>query len=59
MSRLTIAITCQQHQRLKAPAWKELQALLASRIEDGLAGKVSPKSVDDIFDNELAKGGRI
>ena len=81
MSRLTIDITDQQHQSLKAlaslqgktikqyaleklfpgdadanHAWKELQTLLATRIHDGFAGKVSAKSVSEILDEELAEG---
>ena len=82
MSRLTIDITSQQHQSLKAlaalqgktikqyalerlfpggnavddQAWKELQTLLQKRINDGLAGKVSAKSIREILDDELAKG---
>lgn len=83
MSRLTIDITDQQHQSLKAlaalqgktikqyaverlfpvnidadQAWQELKTLLGTRIEDGLAGKVSAKSISEILDDELAKGGR-
>ena len=82
MSRLTIDITSQQHQSLKAlaalqgktikqyalerlfpgdadgeQAWQELKALLGERINEGLAGKVSTKSVADIFDDELADNG--
>lgn len=78
MSRLTIDITDQQHQSLKAlaalqgktikqyalerlfpgdadadQAWKELKNLLASRINDGLAGKVSTKDIGEILDEEL------
>lgn len=78
MSRLTIDMTAEQHQNLKAmaalqgktikqytlerlfpaddQAWQELQALLTQRINDGLAGKVSTKSVDEIVDDELTKG---
>lgn len=80
MSRLTIDITDQQHQSLKALAalqgktikqyalerlfpgesgadrtWQELQGLLETRINGGLAGKVSTKSVADILDEELAE----
>ena len=83
VSRLTIDITDQQHQSLKAlaamqgktikqyalerlfpgdvdadQAWQELKALLAGRIDEGLAGKVSAKSVGEILDEELAEGSR-
>ena len=78
MSRLTIDLTEQQHQSLKAlallqgktikqyaierlfpgdadanQAWQELKTLLAARINDGLAGKVSTKTVSEILDEEL------
>ncbi len=76
MSRLTIDITVEQHQTLKAlaglqgktikqytlerlfptsdePAWQELRALLRTRVEAGLAGDLSNKSVRDIVDEEL------
>lgn len=84
MSRLTIDVTDQQHQSLKAlaamqgktikqyalerlfpgdaeadQAWQELKALLGGRINEGLAGKVSAKSVGEILDEELAKGSRV
>ncbi len=80
MSRLTIDVTDQQHQSLKAlaalqgktikqyalerlfpddagadQALKELKSLLRARIEDGLAGKTSPKSIGEILNEELAK----
>jgi hypothetical protein len=83
MSRLTIDITDQQHQSLKALAalqgktikqytlerlfpaqaggdqpWQELKALLGQRIEEGLAGDVSPRSVDAIVDEELGGATR-
>lgn len=81
MSRLTIDMTSQQHQHLKASAalqgktikqytlerlfpasddsaWQELQALLNSRIQEGLDGKVSSRSVRDILEEELAQGSR-
>lgn len=83
MSRLTIDITNQQHQSLKAlaalqgktikqytlerlfpvdagddHAWQELETLLRTRIDAGLAGKVSAKSVHAILDEELTAGGR-
>ncbi len=78
MSRLTIDITDQQHQSLKAlaalqgktikqyalerlfpgdadaeQAWQELNTLLHTRVSDGLAGKVSTKSVGEILNEEL------
>ncbi|EGK9149148.1 antitoxin [Salmonella enterica] len=78
MSRLTIDITDQQHQSLKAlaalqgktikqyalerlfpgdadadVAWQELKKLLGNRINNGLEGKVSTKSIGDILDDEL------
>ncbi|EAM6659529.1 antitoxin [Salmonella enterica] len=78
MSRLTIDITDQQHQSLKAlaalqgktikqyaierlfpgdadadQAWQELKILLENRINNGLEGKVSTKSIGDILDDEL------
>lgn len=81
MSRLTIDMTDQQHQSLKAlaalqgktikqyalerlfpgdvdadQAWQELKTLLDTRIDDGLAGKVSAKSIGEILDEELAEG---
>lgn len=83
MSRLTIDITSQQHQSLKAlavlqgktikqyalerlfpgdangdQAWQELKTLLQARIDEGLAGNISAKSINAILDEELAKGGR-
>lgn len=79
MSRLTVDLTDQQHQTLKAlaalqdktikdyvldklfpgdatgdQAWQELKALLEARIQEGLAGRVSPRSVAEILDDELA-----
>jgi hypothetical protein len=81
MSRLTIDITDQQHQSLKAlaalqgktikqyalerlfpgdagadQAWQELKTLLGTRINDGLSGKVSSKSIGEILDDELTDG---
>jgi len=73
MSRLTIEMTDQQHQSLKAfaalrnktikqytpvdtkadQAWQELKILLEDRIQAGLSGKVSAKSIDEIVDEEL------
>ena len=83
MSRLTIDITDQQHQNLKAmaalqgktikqytlerlfpgdtggdQAWRDLGVMLRARIDAGLAGEVSAKSVHDILDEELTGGSR-
>lgn len=38
-------------------AWQDLKSLLEQRIGEGLAGKVSAKSVSAILDEELAAGG--
>jgi hypothetical protein len=79
VGRLTIDITDQQHQSLKAlaalqgktikqyalerlfpgdadadQAWQELKKLLGNRINNGLEGKVSTKSIGDILDDELS-----
>lgn len=80
MSRLTIDITDQQHQSLKAlaalqgktikqyalerlfsdadaaQAWQELKNLLGARINEGLEGRVSVKSISEILDDELSAG---
>jgi len=32
-----------------------LSALLKSRVEEGLSGKVSHKSISDVLDEEMAK----
>lgn len=78
MSRLTIDITDQQHQSLKAlaalqgktikqyalerlfpgdsvgnQAWEELKAVLQARIDDGLAGNLSTKTIGNILDDAL------
>ncbi len=83
MSRLTIDMTEQQHQSLKALAalqgktirqyaierlfpgdenadlaWSELQTLLKTRVEKGLAGKVTSKSVAYILTEEIARDER-
>jgi hypothetical protein len=83
MSRLTIDMTDQQHQSLKALsalqgktikqyalerlfpgdtdgdlAWQELKTLLSARINEGLAGKVSVKSIGEILDEEMSAGSR-
>ncbi|RWX14159.1 antitoxin [Rhizobium hidalgonense] len=80
MSRLTIDITDQQHQSLKAlaalqgktikqyalerlfpddangeRAWEELKTLMNTRINDGLAGKLSTKTVGEILGEEIAE----
>ena len=80
MSRLTIDISDQQHQHLKAlaalqgktikqyalerlfpgdsdadQAWQELKVLLGKRINAGLDGNPSSKSVSDLLEEELAK----
>ena len=34
-------------------AWQELKALLGARIDEGLAGKISSKSIGTIVDEEL------
>lgn len=83
MSRLTIDVTDQQHQSLKAlaamqgktikqyalerlfpgdasadHAWQELKTLLRRRVREGLAGKVSTKSVAEVLHEEMAEGRR-
>lgn len=66
MSRLTIDITDQQHQSLKALAALQgktikhgrAETLLGMRINEGLAGKVSTKSIGEILDEELAGDNR-
>lgn len=40
-------------------AWAELKTLLAQRIADGLAGKVSSKGGAAIVDEELAEACRV
>jgi len=84
MSRLTIDISEQQHQSLKAlaalqgktikqyaierlfpgnvdndPAWQQLRGVLTARINDGLAGKVSDRSIGDLLDEELSGENRV
>ncbi|MFC3165829.1 antitoxin [Ciceribacter thiooxidans] len=81
MSRLTIDITDQQHQSLKAlaalqgktikqyalerlfpgdidgeRAWEELKTLMNTRVNEGLAGKLSTKTLGEILDEEIAEG---
>jgi len=80
MSRLTIDITDQQHQSLKAlaalqgktikqyalerlfpgdangeRAWEELKTLMNTRINDGLAEKLSTKTIAEILGEEIAQ----
>ncbi|UXS05325.1 antitoxin [Agrobacterium tumefaciens] len=81
MSRLTIDITDQQHQSLKAlaalqgktikqyaierlfpgdtdaeRAWQELKKFINTRVDEGLAGRLSTKTVGEILDEEIAEG---
>lgn len=42
-----------------AGAWQELKTLLGARIEDGLNGRVSAKSVEAIVEEELSRDGRV
>lgn len=81
MGRLTIDITDNQHQSLKAlaalqgktikqyalerlfpeqpeddQAWQGLKTLLGQRINEGLSGALSSKSIDTILDEELGSG---
>lgn len=39
-------------------AWDELEILLSTRINDGLAGNLSTKSISEILDEELS-GGKV
>ena len=41
------------------PAWQELKGVLTARINDGLAGKVSDRSIGDILDEELSGESRV
>ncbi|MBB5041124.1 antitoxin [Shinella fusca] len=81
MSRLTIDITDQQHQSLKAlaalqgktikqyalerlfpgdedaeRAWEELKTLINTRVNEGLVGRLSTKTVGEILDEEIPEG---
>lgn len=81
MSRLTIDITDQQHQSLKAlaalqgktikqyalerlfpgdedaeRAWEELKTLINTRVDEGLVGRLSTKTVGEILDEEIPEG---
>lgn len=40
-------------------AWHELKSLLQDRIEAGLAGNASAKSIDEILKEELATGDSV
>lgn len=37
-------------------AWEELKTLMNTRISEGLAGKLSTKTVGEILDEEIAEG---
>ena len=37
-------------------AWEELKTLMNTRITEGLAGKLSTKTVGEILDEEIAEG---
>ncbi|UOS99146.1 antitoxin [Xanthomonas arboricola] len=39
-------------------AWQELNTLLGGRVEEGLAGNVSTRSISTILYEELAEGRR-
>jgi hypothetical protein len=39
-------------------AWQQLKAFLGDRIEDGLSGNVSAKSIGKIVEEELKSGTR-
>lgn len=41
-----------------AAVWNELKTLLGQRIAEGLAGKVSSRSIDSIVDEELERDSR-
>ncbi len=36
-------------------AWLELKTLLETRVDEGLSGKLSTKTIGEILDDELAK----
>ena len=40
-------------------AWQELRDLLEVRINDGLAGKVSAKSIGEILNEELSSDSQV
>lgn len=37
-------------------AWQELRAIVETRVEEGLSGKVSNKTILEILDEELIEG---
>lgn len=37
-------------------AWEELKTLMNTRISEGVAGKLSTKTVGEILDEEIAEG---
>ncbi|MBD7993447.1 MULTISPECIES: antitoxin [Brucella/Ochrobactrum group] len=37
-------------------AWQELRAIVKTRVEEGLLGKVSNKTIREILDEELIEG---
>ncbi|MGW6780644.1 antitoxin [Brucella pseudogrignonensis] len=37
-------------------AWQELKTIVETRVEEGLLGKVSNKSIREILDEELIEG---
>lgn len=37
-------------------AWQELKAIVEGRVEEGLSGKVSNKSIHEILDEEVIEG---
>ncbi len=39
-------------------AWQELKSMLENRVSEGLAGKVSSKSVTEIMEDELGRNSR-
>ena len=41
-----------------AQAWDDLRALLNERIAQGLSGKVSSQTIDEILEEELGAGSR-
>jgi hypothetical protein len=41
-----------------ADAWEELKTVLAARVQEGLGGRMSAKSVDAIVEEVLSRDGR-
>ncbi len=37
-------------------AWQELKAIVETRVEEGLSGKVSKRNIREILDEELIEG---